>query len=321
MMKRIDWALVILAALALILGVAIAGSAVAQERPPGLHPAYILSETPALAPGTPVPSSHPGRWDRPTLDDLVVEGDPGQTYAQGVVRRLRDVRRGVFVCTAPAVPLGQRDGCPTPGVYTGERYGTLQEVWSRAARPMTCIPDFSFPVKVWDAELPVALQSAHGNRVATWTCQTPTGYVNETWRYSASKVAGEVSRALRGLLDESAAQTRCAAECTADTDPVRRAAVSDFVAPHRASVKVAVSGTATSRPVYSLNADGTRSTVAIPGARVAVGGYCWMNRRVPGTNYYDVSGSPNVATTAPDDQLPARTVALCTLYAPYGVNQ
>jgi hypothetical protein len=71
----------------------------------------------------------------------------------------------------------------------------------------------------------------------------------------------------------------------------------------------------TSRPVFGLNADGTRNTTAVSGQRVSdTNTNCGCTTTAleeSGGVYCSVSGNPNVATADPADVLPEGRVALC----------
>jgi hypothetical protein len=73
--------------------------------------------------------------------------------------------------------------------------------------------------------------------------------------------------------------------------------------------------TSTSRPVFGLNADGTRNTTAVANQRVSdVSTNCGCTTTAleeSGGVYCSVSGSPNVATADTTDVIPAGRVALC----------
>ena len=161
-----------------------------------------------------------------------------------------------------------------------------------------CYPDIAIPLKV--RTVVIQPLSNGDNRLSLWTCRTPTGYKNERWSWKVADVAPWFEQALGGALDETAARAWSTAN-SGGADRAYSAELDQF----EARAVVAVNGTTLTRPVYPLNADGTRNTTAIPGVRAAVGSRCDITRRVGTTNYYAVTGG----------------VTLCTFTAPAGINE
>lgn len=161
-----------------------------------------------------------------------------------------------------------------------------------------CYPDITIPLKV--RTVVIQPLSNGDNRLSLWTCRTPTGYKNERWSWKVADVAPWFEQALGGALDETAARAWSTAN-SGGADRAYSAELDQF----EARAVVAVNGTTLTRPVYALNADGTRNTTAIPGVRAAVGSRCDITRRVGATNYYAVAGG----------------VTLCTFSAPAGINE
>lgn len=163
----------------------------------------------------------------------------------------------------------------------------------------SCYPDVALPLKVRTVTIPTL--SNGDNRLSLWTCRTATGYRNERWSWKLADVAPWIEQALTGVLDEAAARQWSIANA-GGPDHGASAELDLFAA----TAKVAPNGTSTTRPVYPLNADGTRGTTAVAGVRAPVGSPCDIGRRVAGTNYYALPGT--------------QTVTLCTFTAPAGVN-
>lgn len=162
----------------------------------------------------------------------------------------------------------------------------------------SCYPDIALPLKVRTVTIPTL--SNGDNRLSLWTCRTATGYKNERWSWKLADIAPWVEQALSGALDEAAARQWSIAN-SGGADHASSAELDQF----EAVAKVATNGTSTTRPVYPLNADGTRAATALV-TRAAVGAPCDIGRRVAGTNYYALPGT--------------QTVTLCTFAAPAGVN-
>jgi hypothetical protein len=164
-----------------------------------------------------------------------------------------------------------------------------------------CYPDVAIPLKVRTISVDAVLFGGD-NRVSIWTCRTATGYKNESWSWKLSDIVPWAESALAGTMDESAARAWVVAN--ADVLPATTRAVTNTLGIHAARAVVAINGTVLTRPVYVLNADGTRG--AVIAARATVGTLCDMGRRITGTNYYALPGT--------------QTVTLCTFTAPAGVN-
>lgn len=264
-----------------------------------------------------------GSWQRAGDATLVLSGSSFGTASVVAFGTLADTAP-VYICFAD-VPVGQTDGCPTPGVYTGERFGTKAQAARIAVTPPpapvagpACYPDVVIPARLRTAALPAGVSTRY-DRIAAWTCQTASGYTNEVWMFSLSQVIDPALAALAGVVDEEAARASCAQRCSVLTD-AEKAYSTTWAAPYRASAVVSVNGSSTTRPVYALNPDGTRQTTAAANARVAVGATCALGARLGTTSYYSVAGQPNVATTDPADTL-GNLYALCALTTPAGVNQ
>lgn len=165
-------------------------------------------------------------------------------------------------------------------------------------RAPACYPDIAIPLKVRTVVIPPL--SNGDNRLSLWTCRTATGYVNERWSWSIAEIAPWFEQALGGVLDEAAARSYAIAN-SGGADRASSVELDQFAA----RAVVATNGTSTTRPVYALNADGTRNTTALAGVRATVGSPCDITRRVGTTNYYAVSGG----------------VTLCKFTAPAGINE
>jgi hypothetical protein len=151
--------------------------------------------------------------------------------------------------------------------------------------------------------------------VSGWTCKTATGYRNYIYAWSAQSIGRWLLDAVAGALDEAAAREWCKTNClplTAEQMTDARA----LVAGRLASAKVSASGTATTRPVYSVS--GTTRTI-VPNARVAIGEACDIGMRLGTTSYFSVAGKPNVAVAGSYPAL-GDVYAICTFVAPSGVN-
>jgi hypothetical protein len=194
--------------------------------------------------------------------------------------------------------------------------GCMSQAWSQSAAP-TCYPDLVYPAMVRTTVLPQGVSTRY-THAAAWTCAIPTGHVNELWLFSWSSVSAELTAAAVGVFDESAARARCAQECQPATVG-EIAWPRQWATPHRARAVVSPSGTATTRPVYALNPDGSRQTIALSGARVAVGAACKLSQRLGSTTFHSVEGQPNVATADATDVL-GPVFAICSVVAPIGVN-
>lgn len=267
-----------------------------------------------------------GSWQRAGDATPVLSGSTFGTAQVVAFGTLADTAP-VYLCTAD-VPVGQTDGCPVPGNYTQERFAPKSQAARVVVTPPppppvavsgpACYPDVVLPARLRTASLPAGVSTRY-DRIAAWTCQTPTGYSNEVWLFSLSQVIDPVIAAMAGVFDETAARDTCAQRCTALTT-AETAHATTWAAPYRASASVSASGSATTRPVYALNPDGTRNTTAVPNARVTIGNRCDISKRLALTSYYSVAGQPNVATTDPADTL-GSVYAICTLTTPTGVNQ
>jgi len=155
------------------------------------------------------------------------------------------------------------------------------------------------------------------SRVAFWTCQTATGYVNANILYKDVDLAQWVPLVLSSRFTPEAATAACAKACTLQYEDNLVAAVNKLSAPYLAKATVAANGTATTRPVYQLNPDGTRGA-EMEGVRVAVGAHCYLNGRVGSTgSWYRIDGDENMFTPAADKI--GTAVAQCTVTLPLGV--
>lgn len=269
-----------------------------------------------------------GSWQRATDATLVLTGT---SYVSSTIVAFGTLAPTdpVYACTADR-PVGSGAGCPTQGVYTDERFIPKAQTAVVTAPPPpppdpvtpaagpACFPDVVLPARVRSIALPLGV-SARYDRVAVWTCQIPTGYRNEVWLFSYSEVADFVADAMLGAFNETAARQKCEMQCTPATDS-EKAFADQWSSQFRARAVVRASGTATTRPVYALNADGTRNPTAVAGARVAVGASCSISRRIAGTNYYSVEGQLNAATSDPGDVL-GTLYSVCSVTLPIGVNQ
>jgi hypothetical protein len=202
---------------------------------------------------------------------------------------------------APSVSTVFTLTCSDGSVSKSLTVGSVPPVVTPTTAGPVCYPDISLPVKARTIEVDPALFNGD-NRLTLWTCRTVTGYKNERWSWKLSDVAPWVERALGGVLDESAA--RAWAVANAGTLPASVRTQSQALDQYEATAKVATNGTSLTRPVYPLNADGTRNTTAIAGVRAAVGAACDISKRVGTTSYYAVTGG----------------VTLCTFTAPSGIN-
>ena len=208
--------------------------------------------------------------------------------------------RSVAPNVATAFTLSCADGTATASLTVGDAPPPQPPAQTpvEAGRAPSCYPDIVLPLRVRTVTIP-ALPNGD-NRLSLWTCRTATGYVNERWSWKWADLAPWVEQAVGGVMDEAAARAWSIANSGA---PDR--AYSAELEQYAATAVVAANGTSTTRPVYPLNADGTRGTTAIPGIRATVGSQCEITRRVAGTNYYAVDGG----------------VTLCKFTAPAGINE
>lgn len=183
--------------------------------------------------------------------------------------------------------------------------------------PPTCFPDVQLRPKLRTIGVDPAEFS--GSQFLTlWTCKTPQGYRNYIYHWSPLQISQWLFAAAAGVFDEAAAKTWCEANCRQAT-AAQMVRMRALMAADMATAKVTASGTATSRPVYALAADGTRVTTAVASARVQVGQACDIGKRIGATSYYSVEGAPNVFSATAYPPL-GNVYAQCTFVAPAGVN-
>jgi hypothetical protein len=206
-------------------------------------------------------------------------------------------------------------------------YGVPKACWvlsgpARTNAPL-CFPDPAVKLKVKTIQVDPA-QFGGDDNFSVWACEKPDGrgYKNEAWLWSYSKVANHLIAASVGLFNEAAAREHCSTNCVAPTAEVQ-ARAAPLTAPFLAVATVTANAAspAATRPVYGLNADGTRNTTAIPNARIGANQPCDIGDRLPGTSYYSVAGRPNTAVAGSYPPLGASIYALCTFKAPVGVNK
>lgn len=202
--------------------------------------------------------------------------------------------RSVAPSVSTVFRLECADGTATASLTVGN---VAPPVITPVGAAHTCYPDISIPVKARTVTVPAL--SNGDNRLTLWTCRTSTGYKNERWSWKLADIAPWMEQALSGVLDEPAARAWVVANA-GGADRAYSAELEQYAA----KAVVATNGTSTTRPVYPLNADGTRGTTALAGIRAAVGSSCDITKRVGSTSYYAVTGG----------------VTLCTFTAPAGVN-
>ena len=216
----------------------------------------------------------------------VWDGDPDVSGGRSVAPDVSTVFR-----------LACADGTATATLTVGDTPPPVATPTGQGRAP-ACYPDIALPLKVRTVTIPTL--SNGDNRLSLWTCRTASGYVNERWSWSVAEIAPWFEQALGGMLDEASARSYAVAN-SGGADRASSAALDEFAA----RAVVAVNGTSTTRPVYPLNADGTRGATAVAGVRVAVGSPCDITRRVGTSNYYAVAGG----------------VTLCKFTAPAGINE
>lgn len=203
--------------------------------------------------------------------------------------------RSVAPDVSTTFTLACADGTVTARLTVGDAHPPAPTAQGRAP---ACYPDIAIPLKVRTVVIPPL--SNGDNRLSLWTCRTATGYVNERWSWSIAEIAPWFEQALGGVFDEAAARSYAIVN-SGGADRASSVELDQFAA----RAVVATNGTSTTRPVYALNADGTRNTTALAGVRATVGSSCDITRRVGTTSYYAVSGG----------------VTLCKFTAPAGINE
>ncbi|TXH43820.1 MAG: hypothetical protein E6Q97_33570 [Desulfurellales bacterium] len=239
-----------------------------------------------------------GAWVRATDSTLVVTGS---TFSTGAI-----VQFGTLAATAPVylcfadVPIGQADGCPTPGSYTQERYGTKSQAALAVVTPppppppppppsgftpptaLRCRVDID-PTNHGEAE------TTDGRIVAFGYCDDAQGFQWRTFARNPLNLEALVclnNLPARWFTQEwlTAAWNACA---TREQTATEKATAAELY--RRWAPRFAVTTGATSRPVYLRNADGTR------GARVTLGGVA--QSIAPGLACGSGADSPRLAGT------------------------
>jgi len=154
---------------------------------------------------------------------------------------------------------------------------------------------------------------------AAWSCNTAAGVKNYASGFTVQEVLSfAISYVNTGILDKASADAEAARLLVPPTD-AERVYLDGLIATYGSRAVVSNSGTATSRPVYSRNPDGTRNTSAVPNQRVGVAVRCYTFDRIGTTTYYSVKGRPNIVTADMNDKL-GDVYAVCTRTDPVGVN-
>lgn len=152
---------------------------------------------------------------------------------------------------------------------------------------------------------------------ATWTCAKPdgSGYTNAVFSFDAMELQQFVPKYMTSTLTTTDMRNAWLSQGSElPADQLQRATVA--VQAYLTTAVVANNGTVPVRSVYRISPL-TGKLVMVIGPRVATGKRCWVNRRIPGTDYYSVQYVDDASTPA-DDQL-GDVYALCTLLAPKGV--
>jgi hypothetical protein len=238
-----------------------------------------------------------------------------------VTMRYGDIGTNIWVIktfTGPP-PAGTAYGCNNE-TFTDPLIGTQKACWEKVVYDgFACLPDVVLPAKVKTVAVPPEQWSGYSN-VSAWTCALPSGdYKNERSIWNLDEIRVFLEQAIRKQFDEAGAKEWCKTHCE-PMGPDLTGRASTLMDAYAAKAKVTASGTATSRPVYPLNADGTRNTTAVVGQRVKVGDSCDIGARVGTTTYYSVKGLPNMDTKKTPAIL-GDVYAACTFSAPIGVNE
>lgn len=261
-----------------------------------------------------------GAWIRATDSSLVVTGTAFATGAIVAFSTLAD-SAPVYLCFAD-VPVGQADGCPTPGNYTQERFGTK----SQAARVVAPPPPPPPPVG-WVKPTPLRCRidtdpTNHGEAATTDGRVVTFGYCDDAlgfqWRtFARNPLNLEALVCLNNLPPFWFTQDWLTAAWNACTTREQTATEKATAAElyRRWAPRFTVTTGATSRPVYLRNADGSRGArLTVDGAAqsVAAGLPCGSGADSPrltgSTRYMEVAGQ--LSTTGVI--LPADAYAQCT---------
>lgn len=261
-----------------------------------------------------------GTWQRAGDATLVLSGSSFGTASVVAFGTLADTAP-VYLCFAD-VPVGQTDGCPTPGNYTQERFGTKAQAARIAVTPpppppVTFVPPTPLRCRIdIDPTNHGEAQTTDGRIVAYGYCDDSQGF---QWRTFARNPVNVAALACLNNLPPfwftqewlTAAWNACATREQTATEKVTAAELFRRWAP-----RFTVTAGAVSRPVYLRNANGTR------GARVTVGGvaqsiapgfFCGSGADSPRllgttTRYMEVSGHPSYTSVI----LPEGSYAQCT---------
>lgn len=153
------------------------------------------------------------------------------------------------------------------------------------------------------------------NAVGYWSCETPDG----VYSYGLMFNWGE---ALQVAATNALTKQQADTTYLANTSPLtaeEKTWLDARLPLYRARAYVASNGGNTTRAVFQLNPDGTRSAVAVPNMRVAIATECDPKVRVRGTLFYSVKGKTNADPAGPP--VLGDVVAVCQVVAPLGLNK
>lgn len=263
--------------------------------------------------------------------DIEIKDVTGLKVAQGWQTGIA-FSAGQTIAIAPlvwTVPATQAPGSYTVslGVFDSSN-ATLYWVNSVATFTVTasapvailphCLPKLQLPMAVSHGALPAGTSTRY-THFATWLCATPNGYIAQHYQVSLNEsIDLAILSFLSGGLSAADAATLIAIGIDATPFTATENAFSDAqLAAVQPTIKVAFNDTATTRPVYGLNADGTLNPAPIAGELVSVADVCNAAVQIPGTQYFSVSGRPNVSGGV----LPPGSYTICVITAfPFGVN-
>lgn len=187
---------------------------------------------------------------------------------------------------------------------------------ANGAEPPHCWPDIRIPAKVHVEPLPKGFRE---QKVAMWTCATSHGYTNVTFAYKDADLTEWLPYILSNKVDKAKADAACRTKCDVLFEDNLVAAMRRIALPYQARAAVTSNGDYTTRPVYPVNADGSRGTTAMPNARIAVGAKCFINARDRQTSFYRIDGADNALTPDPNDKI-GSAFAQCSISLPLGSN-
>jgi hypothetical protein len=217
--------------------------------------------------------------------------------------------------TLSAIPLRHGMTCKFPA---GEYVTTLRvevETLDQIHAALTCLPS-----PLGKGSLPYTstynVGSSNVGACAAWFCPTATGFS----RYGACATVRELAVApytyaqLTAFGEAKSIETWKASPTRRSLTNLERSTLEKLWAanaPAQPTFVTAKNGTYASRPVYTRNADGSRSTAVLADARVGIGVRCNCSVRTSESSLYcSVAGQPNLAATAGATLAP-EAVALC----------